>query len=281
MIRLRDVLERLQPYQAGKPAELVARAHGLTAVVKLASNENAYPPLPSVQETIARVAGEVNRYPDDDCTDLREALAARFGVGVDRVAVGGGSIDVCYQAVLATVDPGEDIVFGWPTFNAYALLADLAGAVRRTVPLRDGRYDLAAIADRIDEHTRSIIVCNPNNPTGLAVNQAEMDDFLGRVPEDLLVVIDEAYQEFVDDPDFPDSLGCVRDHENVLILRTFSKAHGLAGLRVGFGISSPVVIDALRKVHMPFAVNRMAQAAAVASLEAAEDLEARVAEVVE
>lgn len=280
MIRVRAALSGLEPYQPGKPAEVVARARGLRDVVKLASNENPYLPLPSVRETIARAIDDVNRYPDDECTDLREALAARLEVEIDHLAVGCGSIDICYQAVLATVDPGAEIVFARPTFDAYRLLADLAGAVTRPIPLREQRHDLRAMADAITEETRLVILCNPNNPTGTAVGRTELEEFLQRVPEDLLVVIDEAYHEFVDDPGFPDGLEVIRRHGNVVVLRSFSKAYGLAGLRIGYGIANPELIAVLRKVHMPLAVNRLAQAAALASLAAEPELRERIAEIV-
>lgn len=279
MVRLRPILGALEPYRAGKPAEVVARERGLVDVVKLASNESPYPPLPSVLEAIARAAAEANRYPDDGCTELREALAERMGLDGERVAVGAGSIDVCLQAVLATVDPGTEVLTGWPTFNAYPLLVDVAGGRTRRVPLREDRFDLDALAGAVTERTRLVIICNPNNPTGTFVSHAELARFLDQVPGDLLVVVDEAYVDFADDPAFPDSLSLLQDHGNLLVLRTFSKAHGLAGLRVGYGISSPEVIGALRKVHVPFAVGRLAQVAALASLQAELELKERVTEV--
>jgi len=277
MIRVREVMGRLEPYRAGKPAEVVARERGLADVVKLASNECPYPPLPSVLDAIAAAAREANRYPDDEGTELREALADQLGLSPDHVALGCGSIDVCLQAVLATVDPGGEVLTGWPTFNAYPLLVDLAGGTTRTVPLREGRFDLEALAAAVGPATRLLIVCNPNNPTGTAVTHAEFAAFLDRVPEDLLVVVDEAYVDFVDDPAFPDSPALLQRHPNLLVLRTFSKAHGLAGLRVGYGISSPEVIGVLRKVHVPFAVGRVAQVAALASLRAGAELKERIA----
>ncbi len=178
--------------------------------------------------------------------------------------------------MLATIDPGDEMIFGWPSFDAFRLLARLADADAQTVPLRDERYDLDAIARRISDRTRLVIICNPNNPTGTAVSRADLEAFLEKVPSELLVIIDEAYHEFVDDPDFPDGLEAAKRHDNVLLLRTFSKAHGLAGLRVGYGVASPEIISILRRVHMPFAVNRVAQAAALASLEAREELRERV-----
>jgi histidinol-phosphate aminotransferase len=194
--------------------------------------------------------------------------------------MGCGSIDVCLQAVLATVDPGGEVLTGWPTFNAYPLLVDLAGGITRTIGLRDGRFDLPAMAGRVHEGTRLVILCNPNNPTGTAISHDDMAAFLGRIPPDLLVVVDEAYREFADGSALPDSLALAEEHHNLLLLRTFSKAHGLAGLRVGYGIASAGVIGALRKVHVPFAVSRMAQRAALASLQVEEELRARVREVV-
>lgn len=279
MIRFRRHLERIEPYRAGRPAEAVARERGLADVVKLASNECPYPPLPPVLEAIALAAREANRYPDDDGTELREALADHLGLGPERIALGCGSIDVCLQAVLATVEPGGEVLTGWPTFNAYPLLVDLVEGALRTVPLRAGRYDLSALAEAVDERTRLVIVCNPNNPTGTAVTHEELAAFLDRVPDDLLVVVDEAYVDFVDDRAFPDSLALLGAHDNLLVLRTFSKAHGLAGLRIGYGLSSAEVVDALRKVHVPFAVGRVAQTAALASLGAAPELAHRIQEV--
>ncbi|GAB3109569.1 histidinol-phosphate transaminase [Janibacter alkaliphilus] len=276
-VRLRAALDALPAYVAGKPA--AARAD--LTVYKVSSNENPYPPLPSVLETVREHAGLMNRYPDMSVSALTEAIAAHLGVDPTTVATGTGSVGVLGQLVQATCDAGDEVVFAWRSFEAYPIVVTVAGAVPVPVPLTaQHRHDLDAMAEAITERTRMVLVCTPNNPTGTAVTQTELEDFLARVPDDVLVVVDEAYLEFVEGDDPVDGLALLRAHDNVALLRTFSKAYGLAGLRVGYAAAPPEVAGALRKTAVPFGVSSLAQVAAVASLEAGDELAARVRELV-
>jgi histidinol-phosphate aminotransferase len=273
--RFRPVLDTVPAYKPGKaPAAAAGQAH------KLSSNESPYGPLPSVLRVLAEAAVEMHRYPDNGAEALTAALAARFAVPASHVAVGAGSVGVLQQLMGAVGDPGNEIIYAWRSFEAYPPLADLAGATSVRVPLRDEVHDLAAMAAAITPHTRLILVCNPNNPTGTVVRGEELTEFLDQVPGDCLVVLDEAYHEYTRDPRVPDGVGLYRDRPNVAVLRTFSKAYGLAGLRVGFLIGHEPVAEAVRKTMVPFAVNAMAQAVAVASLEAEDELLERVEAVV-
>ena len=274
--RFRSVLDRFQAY---KPGRTVAAPDGRS--FKLSSNESPYGPLPSVLETIAEAARTVNRYPDNGCAELISAIARRFGVPEEHVAVGCGSVGVAQQLLEAVSEPGCEVVYAWRSFEAYPLLTALAGATAVQVPLReDETHDLDAMLAAITPATRLVFVCNPNNPTGEVVRRAELEAFLDRVPQDVLVVLDEAYREYLTDADVPDGLDLYRTRPNVAVLRTFSKAYGLAGLRVGFLVAHPVVAEAIRKVCLPFTVNSLAQAAAIASLNAEDELLERVAATV-
>ena len=268
----RPVLDQFAPYQPGrKPA-----GPGW----KLSSNESPFGPLPSVLKVIAAAAGEINRYPDPAATELTEAIAARFRVPAAHVAVGPGSVGLIQQLLEATIDPGGEVLYAWRSFEAYPYMSALAGATSVPVPLRNESHDLAAMADAISGSTRLIFICTPNNPTGVTVHADELVPFLDQVPSDCLVVIDEAYVQYVRDPAAPGGIDLYRDRPNVAVLRTFSKAYGLAGLRVGFLIGHELVAAAARKTLLTFAVNRLAQAAAVASLEAEAELLDRVDSVV-
>ena len=247
---------------------------------KLSSNESPYGPLPSVVQVITEASADVNRYPDNASVALTEAIARRYDVPPAHIAVGCGSVGVTQQLLQAVAEPGGEVLYAWRSFEAYPRLVQLAGAAELLVPLRDETHHLAEMAAAITPRTRVIFVCNPNNPTGTVVHRAELDDFLGRVPPDCLVVLDEAYAEYVRDPDVPDGLELYRDHPNLAVLRTFSKAYGLAGLRVGFLAGQEPVAEAVRKTLLPFAVNGIAQAAAIASLAAEPELLARVELVV-
>jgi histidinol-phosphate aminotransferase len=273
--RFRPVLDTVPAYKPGQaPAAGAGQAH------KLSSNESPYGPLPSVLEVLAGAGGEINRYPDNGAEALIAALAARFAVPSGHVAVGCGSVGVLKQLMEAVSDPGDEVIYGWRSFEAYPPLADLAHATSVRVPLRDETHDLAAMASAITPRTRLILVCNPNNPTGTVVRETELIDFLDQVPGDCLVVLDEAYREYIRDPRVPDGTGLYRDRPNVAVLRTFSKAYGLAGLRVGFLIGHEPVAEAVRKTMLPFTVSSLAQAAAIASLNAEEELLERVEAVV-
>jgi histidinol-phosphate aminotransferase len=273
--RFRPILDQFSPYKPGKPP---AAAAGRT--YKLSSNESPFGPLPSVAKVIAEAAGEVNRYPDNGAAELTEAIAARFAVPAGRVAVGCGSVGLVQQLLEAVADPGAEVLYAWRSFEAYPYLADLAGATSVRVPLTGERHDLEAMAAAITAETRLIFVCTPNNPTGTVISRAELDRFLDRVPGDCLVVLDEAYAEYVRDPSVPNGVEVQRNRTNVAVLRTFSKAYGLAGLRVGFMIGPEPVAQAARKTMLTFAVNGVAQAAAVASLAAEGELLDRVEQVV-
>ena len=271
--RLRAALDAVPSYKPGRPPTPV---EGVTSY-KISSNENPYPPLPSVLEVVQRAAAQMNRYPDMACTALHEALARYLGVPVDCVATGTGSVGVLGQVLAATCADGDEVVYAWRSFEAYPIVVGISGATAVPVPVtHDGRHDLAAMADAITERTRLVLVCTPNNPTGPSVEAQELEDLLARVPGDVLVVVDEAYREFVRDEKAPDAMEVWRTHPNVAVLRTFSKAYGLAGLRVGYAVAHPQVADALRKTAVPFGVSAMAQGAAVASLAAEDELLERV-----
>jgi histidinol-phosphate aminotransferase len=280
VIRTRPDLAAIPDYVPGRSAESVERAYAIRDVVKLASNEAPFGPLPAALAAIAEAAPTVNRYPDDGGVALREALGEHYGVGLEQVLLGNGSVELCRMALAATCDAGDEVVFGWPSFEAYPVLAQQIGATMVQVPLRRQTYDLEAMADAVGERTRLVFVCNPNNPTGTIVDRDAVDLLLARVPDDCLVVLDEAYFEFVTSARFPDGLELLADHDNVVVLRTFSKAYGLASLRVGYAIARPDVIGALRKVRVPFEVNGLAQVAALASLGAYDEMRARVDEVI-
>jgi histidinol-phosphate aminotransferase len=256
---LRSDLELLPRYVAGRAS----------AGFKLSSNELAGPPDPAVVTAAAQATHRLNRYPDVSAKALTGRLAAELEVPPAAVVAGGGSIAVLQQLIQATVDPGGVIVFGWRSYEAYPILARVCHAVAAPVPLSEHRHDLDAMAAEVLRTGAAMaIVCNPNNPTGTAVDEESLDRFLDRVPPTCIVVLDEAYREFVTDPSIPDGLRKARDRSNVVVLRTFSKAHALAGARVGYAIAPPEIAAAVHAVALPFTVSRVAEAAAVAALDA-------------
>lgn len=270
-------MAQLPTYKAGKKA---APVDGLTAF-KLSSNENPMDPLPGILSVIAQAATEVHRYPDPLVTELTNALAARHDVAPERVATGTGSVGVCQQIVQAVAGAGDEVIFAWRSFEAYPIITTIAGATSVQVPLTlTNGHDLPAMAKAITDATRLIFVCTPNNPTGTTVSQIEFDDFMQQVPQDILVVVDEAYVEFNRDSNALDGLASMRKYPNVGVLRTFSKAYGLAALRIGFFIGPEEIADAVRKTAVPFGVSNIAQAAAVASLELEAELLKRVDAIV-
>jgi histidinol-phosphate aminotransferase len=272
-VRLRRTLRAVPAYKPGKPA---ASQRGEPAF-KISSNENPYPPLPSVLDAVTEAARSMNRYPDMGVTELTEEIAARFGVPADNIATGTGSVGVLTQLVNITCDPGDEVLYAWRSFEAYPIVVALAGATSVQVPLDDdGRHDLPAMADAISARTRLVLVCSPNNPTGPAVREDELRTLLDEVPDDTLVVIDEAYLEFTTDPECPDALALYREYPNIAVLRTFSKAYGLAGLRIGYCVAPDEVAGGLRKAATPFGVSDIAQQAAIASLDCFEELQERV-----
>ncbi len=272
-VRFRSVLDDIAAYKPGKPPE---RTDG-RPTFKLSSNENPYPPLPGVLAAATEAAANMNRYPDMGALPLLEALSERFGVPVTDLAVGTGSVAVLYHLLQAACGEGDEVVYAWRSFEAYPIAVQLTGATSVRVPLtEDARHDLKAMEAAITDRTRVVLVCTPNNPTGPAVRRDELVAFLDAVPRNVLVVLDEAYREFVREPEAPDCAELYRDRPNVVVLRTFSKAYGLAGFRIGYAIGHPPVIAAIRKCALPFGVSEIAQAAAIASLHAEKELLERV-----
>lgn len=257
----------IRPYEPGKPLEEVRRELGLRDLVKLASNENPLGPSPLAVAAVRRAAGEIHRYPDPVCHRLTLALAERLGVEPSWIVCGNGADDLIRLAAEAFLDPGDEAVFADPSFITYRYAVQLMNARSVAVPLEGFTLDLERMAEAVSPRTKLIFVCNPNNPTGTAVGRAALERLLERLPEGVLVVLDEAYREYVADPDYPDGLDYVRRGHPVLVLRTFSKIHALAGLRIGYGVAAPELIEVLRRPRQPFPVNALAQEAALASLE--------------
>jgi len=275
--RLRANLDDIPTYVPGR----VAAPGATQRMYKLSSNENPFPPLPSVLQTITDASTWTNRYPDMFATELVSAIAARFDVPASHVAVGTGSVGVCQQIVQSTAGPGDEVIYGWRSFEAYPIIVGVSGATSVQVPLTSTeKHDLDAMLAAITDRTRLILVCTPNNPTGPAIRRQPLERFLDAVPPEILVVVDEAYVEFVRDPEVADGLELYRDRPNVCVLRTFSKAYGLAGLRVGYAVAHEPVAEALRKCAVPFGVSAIAQSAAIASLAAEDELLERVAAIV-
>ncbi len=269
-------LRGLVPYEPGKPVEDVQRELGIARCVKLASNEGPYGPFPAALEAIARSTPELNRYPDGGAYRLRAALAERHGVAFEEVITGAGADGVIDCLSQIFLEPGDEIVCCWPSFISYVIAARKLGATPRLVPLRDHRYDLDAMLDAIGPRTKLAYLCLPNNPTGTANTRAEVEAWFDRVPEHVTTVADQAYFEYIDSPDYVD---VVAEHfaqgRKVVVLRTFSKIYGLAGLRVGYGVAPARVVTELSKVRRAFDVSTPAQAAALASLDDAAELRRR------
>ncbi|WP_227471757.1 histidinol-phosphate transaminase [Paenarthrobacter sp. YJN-5] len=276
-------IDRLEPPEPN-PREVVAALPNYVAgrravnpeTAALASNESHEKPLPSVQRVIREALKSINRYPEMGATALREHLATVLGVPQDAVAVGPGSVGVLQQLLSATCEAGDEVIFAWRSFEAYPILVQLAGASPVPIPLGiDEQHDLDAMLAAITEKTRVIIICTPNNPTGTVVEQDRLERFLAAVPPHVFILIDEAYVEYVDPDKSIDTIKLFQRHVNVCLLRTFSKAYGLAGLRIGYGLAHPILAAALRSVALPFGVSDLAQRAAIASLEATGEIQAR------
>jgi histidinol-phosphate aminotransferase len=265
-VRFIPELAGIDLYQPGLPIEAVRRQYGLEQVVKLASNEFPLPPFPEVREVLVDALDGLQRYPDGFSTGLREALARVYDRHPDQVTVGSGTCELLYLLAQAVLRPGDEVVIPAPSFSPYRHVTALRGAVPVTVGLKDHVHDLEAMAAAVTPRTRMLFVCNPNNPTGTYVPSADVARLVERVPDDVLVVIDEAYIEFVTAHDRDGSLDIQRDHDNVVVLRTFSKIYGLCGLRTGYGICAPEVKQAADKVRQPFNVNLLGQLAAVEAL---------------
>ncbi|MEO8329782.1 MAG: histidinol-phosphate transaminase [Candidatus Nanopelagicales bacterium] len=270
---IRAALDDVPAYRAGKAAPRGA--------FKLSSNENPYPPLPAVQAAINDAASSVNRYPDFGSSLLLAAVAELHGVSEEMVALGAGSVALLAQAIQTVASVGDEVVLPWRSFEAYPILVALAGSTAVKVALRsDHTHDLGAMVDAITDRTRLVLLCSPNNPTGTVVGQRELEDFLARVSPDVAVAVDEAYIDFVQAPQKFDAVQLLADHPNLIVLRTFSKAYGLAGLRVGYALAQRRLAAALRKTQLPFGVTTVAQQAALASLASRPQLMTRVAQLV-
>lgn len=253
-----------------------------STALKLSSNEVTYPPLPAAVKAMAEAAADANRYPDMGVVKLKHALAEHLDLAPEQIAIGCGSSALCQQLVQITAGPGDEVIFPWRSFEAYPIFTQITGATPVAVPLDDAhRVNLPAMAAAVTENTKLIFVCNPNNPTGTTITEQEFLDFLAAVPKDILIALDEAYFEYLRTEDSPIATELVGRHENVVGLRTFSKAYGLAGVRVGYAFGSPTIIEALNKVAIPFGVSSVAQAGALASLDAVDELLSRTEEAVE
>jgi histidinol-phosphate aminotransferase len=282
MTRLtRADLDALPSYVPGRNVADLVRELGIAEAIKLASNEVPFGPLPGVPEAVAEAMASSHRYPDMGVVALRDKLAARYGVAADRLVTGCGSVALAEHLAKATCLPGDEIVYAWRSFEAYPIVAAGVGATSVKVPNTAGHgHDLRAMSDAITDRTRLVFVCTPNNPTGTAIARDDLDRFVAEVPSDVLVVLDEAYREFVTDDQVPDALETYADRPNVVVLRTLSKAWGLAGLRVGYLVAQPEVAAAIRKVLTPFSTSMVAQAAALAALDAEDEVRRRCALVV-
>ncbi len=259
-------IQAIQPYKPGKPLEEVERELGIKAI-KLASNENPLGPSPKALDEVKRYLEHIELYPDDTGYYLRQKLAARFNVSIDEIILGSGSSDILAMAFNAMLTPDTEVLTSEGSFIVYYLLGQMKGCTMVLTPMRDYGYDLRAMAERLNPKTRIVLIANPNNPTGTLARRSEIDGFLKKVPGDALVILDEAYFEFVSDPQYPNSFDYFREGRNVLIIRTFSKAYGLAGLRIGYGIARPEIIETLQKVRMAFNTGSLAQVAAIAALD--------------
>ncbi len=261
-----DSIQKLRPYVAGKPLEELARERGVTDAVKLASNENPLGPSPRVVAAITQAAGDVHRYPDAEVFALRKQLAERLGVAPNEIVFGNGSNELLDLIYTTFATPSAHAVFADPSFVVYGMSALAHAVPHTTVPLRDHRHDLPAMLQAVQEHTSLVFIANPNNPTGSYVTRDELTSFLERLPPDVIAVVDEAYFEYATAEDYPDTLQLRGLHERLIVLRTFSKAYGLAGLRIGYAVAPPELCDFLNRVRAPFNANSLAQVAAIAAL---------------
>ncbi|HEY7822872.1 MAG TPA: histidinol-phosphate transaminase, partial [Acidimicrobiia bacterium] len=281
MLRFRPEIAALEPYQVGRQLDDVARAHGLDPadIVKLTANEGPKGPFPGVIEAATREMALSNRYPNNDCWDLGHALADELGVDFSNLMFGAGSVALLEEIALALGGPGRKLLFGWPSFIMYRFVAIWAGSEPVEVPLdQDLRLDLDAMREANDEQTTVVAICNPNNPTGTIRSADEIEAFIDEVPDDVLVVVDEAYHEYVTDENHRSQVPLAIERPNVVVLRTFSKIYALAGHRVGYAVGHPDVLTELRKAQAPLTVNRVAQASALATLGQPEELERRRSE---
>jgi histidinol-phosphate aminotransferase len=266
-------LASLVPYQPGKPIEEVEREYGIGDSIKLASNENPLGPSPRALAAMREAAANVNRYPDGGGFYLKQKLAEKLGVGADQIALGNGSNEILELVARSFLRPGDEAVMSAQAFVVYASVVQAAAGIPRAVPLRDFTHDLDAIGDTVGRSTRLVFLGNPNNPTGTIYRRAAFERLLDRLPRDVVVVADDAYAEYVEDPDYPRTIDYLRPDRLLVTMRTFSKIYGLAGLRIGYGIGPAEIIAAIERVRQPFNVNSLAQAGALAALDDEEHVE--------
>ncbi len=267
MIQAPEHIKTIKPYVPGKPIEELERELGITGSIKLASNENPLGPSPLAIKALRKGIRSLNRYPDGSCYYLKEALSKKLNVTPDEILIGNGSNELIEFAVRTFLSPGDEAIMAHPSFVVYSMIVQAGEGKNIIVPLKNWRHDLDAMASEITEKTRIVFIANPNNPTGTINTKAEMDSFMERLPDGVLIVVDEAYYEYVASPDYADSMKYFRKGRDILILRTFSKIYGLAGLRIGYGIAKASIVWEMNKVRQPFNVNSLAQKAACAALE--------------
>ena len=276
--RVRPAVANLASYTPGKAASQVEAEHNIDDAIKLASNENPWSPVPEIVEAITAAVAGVNRYADNNATDVRQAIGAWLGVDSARITVGCGSSGILQQLFMAYVDPGDEVLFPYPSFEVYPIFSTLFDAVEVRVPLIDHAFDLGAVAEAVTDKTKLTFLATPNNPTGTSTDMSDVRTLLERIPDDVVVVIDEAYREF-NDAEYGDPVDLLDDHNNVVITRTFSKAFGLAGLRSGYAVCDPRVVAELDKVRLAFSVSNLSQAGMLAAIEHEDKAMAKVAEL--
>lgn len=272
---IRRGLGDIKPYEPGRPIELVEKELGITEAIKLASNESPYGPFPQVIEAMEESLRNVNRYPDSGSTFLKEKIADKLGVPASMVVIGQGSNELLRLLANVLLNPGDEVVMATPSFIVYPTVVKMMHAKCLEVLLKDHRHDLDAMADAITGKTKIVFICNPNNPTATIVTKDEVNRFMGRIPENVVVVFDEAYFELVEDENYPNGMDYMNGKSPVVVLRTFSKVHGLAGLRIGYGIAPEFLVKAIDKVREPFNVTSVAQAGAIQSLNCTAEIEER------
>jgi histidinol-phosphate aminotransferase len=277
MIPVSDNIKCITPYVPGKPIEELERELGISGSIKLASNENPLGPSPKAIAAVKKVVEGLNRYPDGSGFYLSRALAGKYEVDLPQIILGNGSNELIELVVRTFVQPGDEIISADPSFVVYKMITQAACGANVIVTCRDMRHDLDAMAERITPKTRIVFIANPNNPTGTMNSRAEMDRFMERVPDTVIVAVDEAYFEYVTHADYPDSLDYLKAGKNMLVLRTFSKIYGLAGLRIGYGITKPEIAELMNKVRQPFNTNSLAQAGALAALSDRKHVEKSIA----
>jgi histidinol-phosphate aminotransferase len=269
-----DHIRELRPYEPGKPMEELERELGIASSIKLASNENPLGPSPKAVEALRAAVGDVHRYPDGACFALRDRLSQRLGVSPRELVFGCGADEILELLAKTFLSPGDEVVFAWPSFAMYPIVVRGMGGAPVRVPLRaDLVHDLPAMADAVNERTKIVFVCNPNNPTGTSIGADDFDRFVERLPESVILAVDEAYFEFARRADFPDAIAWLARRPGTLVMRTFSKIYGLAGLRIGYGIGDPELVGYLERARHPFNVSRLAEVAAFAALDDTEHVE--------